>query len=188
MGRLWVQDTCNVLTRTLISCVSESSCQQKTPTFAGLSNSGGGIRTRDLRVMSPIRGSRLFAAGRVSACKSTASESAGVRSFAFVCGRCVDPLLTLAGSSGIPQLPAEQVDLGPWRLDSAMRVSPSPTARAARARRNPASIMLAKLLSVVRDDKYMANAYPPAWHSAAAAGDDVVRSDGSGIAPAPTRA
>ena len=37
-------------------------------------------------------------------------------------------------------------------------------------RRNPASIVLAKLLSTIRGDKYMVDAYPPAWHGAAAAG------------------
>jgi hypothetical protein len=42
-------------------------------------------------------------------------------------------------------------------------------------RRNPASIVLAKLLSTIRGDKYMVDAYPPAWHGAAAArtGEDV---------------
>jgi hypothetical protein len=42
-------------------------------------------------------------------------------------------------------------------------------------RRNPASIVLAKLLSAIRGDKYMVDAYPPAWHGAAAArtGEDV---------------
>ena len=42
-------------------------------------------------------------------------------------------------------------------------------------RRNPGSIVLAKLLSAVRGDKYMVDAYPPAWHGGAAArtGDDV---------------
>ena len=42
-------------------------------------------------------------------------------------------------------------------------------------RRNPASIALARLLSALRGDKYMVDAYPPAWHGAAAAraGDEV---------------
>ena len=42
-------------------------------------------------------------------------------------------------------------------------------------RRNPASIVLAKLLGAIRGDKYMVDAYPPAWHGAAAAraGDEV---------------
>ena len=35
-------------------------------------------------------------------------------------------------------------------------------------RRNPASIVLAKLLSVIRGDKYMVDAYPPAWRDPAA--------------------
>jgi hypothetical protein len=44
-------------------------------------------------------------------------------------------------------------------------------------RRNPASIVLAKLLSAIRGDTYMVDAYPPAWHGAAAArtGDDVTQ-------------
>jgi hypothetical protein len=44
-------------------------------------------------------------------------------------------------------------------------------------RRNPASIVLAKLLSAIRGDKYMVDANPPAWHGAAAArtGDDVTQ-------------
>jgi hypothetical protein len=44
-------------------------------------------------------------------------------------------------------------------------------------RRNPASIVLANLLSAIRGDKHMVDAYPPAWHSAAAAraGDDVAQ-------------
>jgi hypothetical protein len=37
-----------------------------------------------------------------------------------------------------------------------------------RGRRNPASIAHAKLLSAIRGVKYMADAYPPAWHGAAA--------------------
>jgi hypothetical protein len=36
-------------------------------------------------------------------------------------------------------------------------------------RRNPASIVLARLLSAIRGDKYMVDAYPPAWHRAVAA-------------------
>jgi hypothetical protein len=42
-----------------------------------------------------------------------------------------------------------------------------PEAAPSLARRNPASSALAKLLSVIRGDKYMVDAYPPAWHSAA---------------------
>jgi hypothetical protein len=44
-------------------------------------------------------------------------------------------------------------------------------------RRNPASIVLANLLSAIRGDKHMVDAYPPAWHGAAAAraGDDVAQ-------------
>jgi hypothetical protein len=43
-------------------------------------------------------------------------------------------------------------------------------------RPNAGSSPFAKLLGVIRGDKYMANAYPPDWHSAATArdGDEVV--------------
>ena len=54
----------------------------------------------------------------------------------------------------------------------------APTKPASSAdRRNPASLLLAKLLSVIRGDKYLVGAYPPAWHSATALrdGDHVVR-------------
>jgi hypothetical protein len=36
-------------------------------------------------------------------------------------------------------------------------------------RRNPARILLAKLLSAIRGDKYMIDAYPPGWHGGTAA-------------------
>jgi hypothetical protein len=36
-------------------------------------------------------------------------------------------------------------------------------------RRNLASIALARLLTALRGDKYLVDAYPPAWHGAAAA-------------------
>jgi hypothetical protein len=47
-------------------------------------------------------------------------------------------------------------------------------------RRNPASILLAKLLSIVRGDKYLVDAYPPAWHEAARDDDGFVSHDGEG--------
>jgi hypothetical protein len=37
--------------------------------------------------------------------------------------------------------------------------------------RNPASSVLAKLVSALRGDKYMVGAYPPDWHGAASARD-----------------
>jgi hypothetical protein len=37
--------------------------------------------------------------------------------------------------------------------------------------RVPASNVLAKLLSALRGDKYMAGAYPPGWHGSASAPD-----------------
>jgi hypothetical protein len=57
-------------------------------------------------------------------------------------------------------------------------------------RRNPASIVLAKLLSAMRGDKYMVDAYPPAWHGAAAArtGDDVTQPSHDGELAAGVRA
>jgi hypothetical protein len=47
---------------------------------------------------------------------------------------------------------------------------------ASTGRRNPASVLFAKLLSVIRGDKYLVGAYPPAWHSATAVrdGDEVL--------------
>jgi hypothetical protein len=52
--------------------------------------------------------------------------------------------------------------------------------------RNPASIVLAKLLSVIRGDKYMADAYEPAWSAlmAGRASAVVVREDHDGEAAA----
>jgi hypothetical protein len=43
-------------------------------------------------------------------------------------------------------------------------------------RRNPASVLLAKLLGAVRGDEYLADAHAPAWGRSAAArvGDDAV--------------
>jgi hypothetical protein len=52
--------------------------------------------------------------------------------------------------------------------------------------RSPASIALAKLLSAIRGDKHMVDAYPPAWDGAvaASAGDEVTqpRHDGKVVA------
>jgi hypothetical protein len=52
--------------------------------------------------------------------------------------------------------------------------------------RNPASIVLARLLSVIRGDKYMANAYEPAWSAlmAGRAAATVVRPNNNGEAAA----
>jgi hypothetical protein len=57
-------------------------------------------------------------------------------------------------------------------------------------RRNPASIVLAKLLSAIRGVKHMVDAYLPAWHGAAAgrAGDDVTQPSGDGEVAAGVRA
>jgi hypothetical protein len=50
-----------------------------------------------------------------------------------------------------------------------VRVHHEATPTAARHRRNPARVVLAKLLSVIRGDKYMADAYPPDWPGSGAA-------------------
>jgi hypothetical protein len=57
-------------------------------------------------------------------------------------------------------------------------------------RRNPASIVLAKLLSAIRGDKYMVDAYPPAWHGAVAARarDEVTQPSHDGEVAAGVRA
>ena len=49
--------------------------------------------------------------------------------------------------------------------------------------RNPASRMLAKLVSALRGDKYMVGAYPPEWRGAAPA-DDAEPSTTARTAPA----
>ena len=62
--------------------------------------------------------------------------------------------------------------------------SPAPGAKRVSSprRRNPASIVLAKVLSVIRGDKYLVDAYPPAWHAAAREGDGLISHDGDGVA------
>src|SRR5437868_14884820 len=66
-----------------ISCgLNQNRPKKKTPLLRGFSHSGGGIRTRDLRVMSPTsyqtappRGGRIIlATGRVSAGKGRGWE------------------------------------------------------------------------------------------------------------------
>jgi hypothetical protein len=68
------------------------------------------------------------------------------------------------------------------RLIAAPTLSKTTEPASSPGRRNPASVLLAKLLSVIRGDKYMAN--PPDWHSVGAArdGGDVIRQhhDGQG--------
>ncbi len=60
------------------------------------------------------------------------------------------------------------------------RAAPKPSATTERAssprRRNPASVLLAKLLGAVRGDKHLADAHPPSGRMSAAArvGDDAV--------------
>jgi hypothetical protein len=43
------------------------------------------------------------------------------------------------------------------------------TPTTARHQRNPAAMVLARLLSVIRGDKYMVGAYPPDWPGSGAA-------------------
>jgi hypothetical protein len=71
-------------------------------------------------------------------------------------------------------------------LAATSKASATTKPASSRGGRNPASIVLAKLLSVIRGDKYLVGAYPPAWHSATALhdGDDVVRQNHDGEAGA----
>jgi hypothetical protein len=63
-------------------------------------------------------------------------------------------------------------------------------------RRNPARSLLARLLSAIRGDKYMVDAYPPDWRgrgAAARSGDHIVRPGDEGdeaaaVAPEPNGA
>jgi hypothetical protein len=66
-------------------------------------------------------------------------------------------------------------DIGPTHSPPAGAV---PDAASSRGRRHPARRGYARLLSVLRGDKYMINAYPPAWRSPVAA-TEVHRPDGT---------
>jgi hypothetical protein len=57
----------------------------------------------------------------------------------------------------------------PERLTATPTASGTTKLASSPGRRNPASIVLARLLSAIRGDKYMVDAYPPAWHRAVAA-------------------
>jgi hypothetical protein len=63
------------------------------------------------------------------------------------------------------------------RLASTPTTSGTSKPASSPGRRNPARIVLARLLSTIRGDKYMVDAYPPAGHRAVAAraGDDVTQ-------------
>jgi hypothetical protein len=63
------------------------------------------------------------------------------------------------------------------RLTATSTASGTTTPASSPGRRNPASIVLAKLLGAIRGDKHMVDAYPPAWHGAVAAraGDEVTQ-------------
>ena len=82
--------------------------------------------------------------------------------------------------SPVPEVIPEPLRVHQDTVAAHERLAATPTASgttkpaSSPGRRNPASIVLAKLLSAVRGDKYMVDAYPPAWHGAAAArtGDD----------------
>src|SRR4051812_8287630 len=78
----------------------------------------------------------------------------------------------------------------PWRVQHDPAAGSEPPARLTTSgttlppsgRRNPARVLLAKLLSAIRGDKYMVDAYPPAWHGGAAArtGDRIPRPSDKG--------
>jgi hypothetical protein len=59
-------------------------------------------------------------------------------------------------------------------------------------RRNPARSLLARLLSAIRGDRYMVDAYPPDWHGGAAArtADHITRpgDEAAAVAPEPNGA
>jgi hypothetical protein len=74
----------------------------------------------------------------------------------------------------------------PVRLRASPPTSGTTQPASSTRRRNPVSVQLAKLLGVLRGDKYMVNAYPPGWHNAGAARDgDDVASVRSVVAPEP---
>jgi hypothetical protein len=58
-----------------------------------------------------------------------------------------------------PRSPAPGVVPEPVRVQGDGDTTPT----TAPQQRNPALMVLAKLLSVIRGDKYMADAYPPDW-------------------------
>lgn len=91
------------------------------------------------------------------------------------------PTIERTGSP-VPGVIPEPVRVHDQRLTATPTTSGTTSPASSPGRRNPASILLAKLLSVIRGDTYMANAYPPAWHGAAPArdGDDVVRQNRDG--------
>jgi hypothetical protein len=72
------------------------------------------------------------------------------------------------------------------RLPATSKASAPTEPASSPGRRNPASTVLAKLLSVIRGDKYLVGAYPPDWHSATALrdGDDAVGQNHDGEAGA----
>jgi hypothetical protein len=103
------------------------------------------------------------------------------------------PMIEPAGS------PVPGVIPEPWRVehDAAGHerppATPGTTMPASSAgRRNPARSLLARLLSAIRGDKYMVDAYPPAWHGGAAArtGDHITRpgDEAAAVAPEPNGA
>jgi hypothetical protein len=71
--------------------------------------------------------------------------------------------------SPVPEAIAEPVRAHDDTAAAHQRLAATPTASgttkpaSSPGPRNPASIVLAKLLSVIRGDKYMADAYEPAW-------------------------
>jgi|tagenome__1003787_1003787.scaffolds.fasta_scaffold20976307_1 hypothetical protein len=79
----------------------------------------------------------------------------------------------------------------PWRVQHDLAAGSEPPATLTTStslpaspsgRRNPVRVLLAKLLSAIRGDKYMVDAYPPAWHGGGAArtGDRIPRPSDKG--------
>jgi hypothetical protein len=68
-----------------------------------------------------------------------------------------------------PGSPVPGILPAPVRVHHEAGATPGATPTTARHQGNPARIVLAKLLSVIRGDKYMAGAYPPDWPGSGAA-------------------
>jgi hypothetical protein len=98
--------------------------------------------------------------------------------------------------SPVPGVIPEPVRVHHYTVAAHQRLTATPTANgttmpaSSPGRRNPASIVLAKLLSAIRGDKHMVDAYPPAWHGAVAAraGAEVTRPSHDGEVAAGVRA
>jgi hypothetical protein len=96
--------------------------------------------------------------------------------------------------SPVPSVSREPLRVHHHTVAERLTATPTASGTTGRApspgRRNAASIVLAKLLSAIRGDTYVVDAYPPAWHGAAAArtGDDVTEPSHDGEVAAGVRA